>query len=101
MKIYNLGNTKPPGQLEDASRKKEKGKADEKAVAGQGGDQVRFSKGLQRLMALEKEMQGSPDVRADVVEGLQRKIAQGTYRPNNQDVAGSMLADMFGLPPEE
>ncbi len=60
--------------------------------AGQEGrDGVEFSSFAVELSKISAEMKKVPDVREELVEGFKKQIQQGTYAPDLQKVARSLI----------
>ncbi len=70
--------------------------ASPQAGNSQAPESVTLSSEAQRLHQLERELADLPDSREELVEKLRGAISDGTYKPDNQKIAGKML-DMDAL----
>ena len=78
-----------PGQI-GSIKKTQVAKTDKKTEAGQT-DKVQFSSVLQDVHKAQAARGGSPSDRAERVQELKAQIADGTYEPDLQKVASSLL----------
>jgi flagellar biosynthesis anti-sigma factor FlgM len=60
------------------------------------GDTVQLSGALSQVQQLKAQLDQTPDMRSGRVAALQQQLAQGTYQPSNEQIAGAMFADLFG-----
>jgi negative regulator of flagellin synthesis FlgM len=79
-----------PGQIGDL-KKTQKTEGGKKAQAKQGTDQVQFSAVLQDVNRAKESQSAMSTARAARVEELKAQIAEGSYRPDLQKVATSLL----------
>lgn len=50
------------------------------------------------VQALKAQLANVPDIRQERVQALQRAVANGTYKPSNQEIASAIHSDLFGAP---
>ena len=63
----------------------------ETASAQQASDGVEFSGFAKELAKAAQELKKLPDVRENVVEGFRKQIQEGTYAPDPDKVARSLI----------
>jgi negative regulator of flagellin synthesis FlgM len=64
------------------------------AATGPGADAARVSPDRVHVRALEAELKAAPEIRKDKVEALQRRIREGQFRVEPEQVAQAMLSEM-------
>ncbi|MBL3539469.1 flagellar biosynthesis anti-sigma factor FlgM [Aminivibrio sp.] len=75
-------------------------KKNRQSVSGEGGrDGVEFSSFAVELSKVSAELKKIPDVREDLVEGFRKQIQEGTYAPDLEKIARSLI--VAGLLNEE
>lgn len=79
-----------PGQIGDIN-KTQKSQAGKKAKNEQGPDQVQFSSILQDVNKAKGAEESESIERATRVQELKAQIAEGSYKPDLQKVATSLL----------
>jgi negative regulator of flagellin synthesis FlgM len=79
-----------PSQIGNV-KKTQKTQADAKTEGKTGADQVQFSSVLQDVHKAQAAKNGSNSERADRVQELKAQIADGSYRPDLDKVATSLL----------
>jgi len=89
-------NTRLPETYGASSRSKT-GATTDRAAAGAGEDQAHFSPEHQRVQRLEAEAGNLSDVRRDKVEALRKAVAEGSYAPSAEQIAGSMMQEMIQI----
>ncbi len=85
--FFGIGN---PGQIGDL-KKTQQTKQDKKADATQETDQVQFSSVLQDVNKAQSETSTSQSERAARVAELKAQVADGSYSPDLEKVASSLL----------
>ena len=83
-----------PGQIGNV-KKTQKPQADAKTEGKPGTDQVQFSSVLQDVHKAQAAKTSSDSTRADRVQELKAQIADGSYKPDLEKVASSLLQFMF------
>lgn len=63
------------------------------------GDRVSLSPEAQELLSAQKALDAIPDIRADKVEEIKARIADGTYRIDSEQIAAKMIRE--ALPDDE
>jgi len=95
-----LGNTAAEGVENAKGQQKvpssEAGARPELESNSTDGDTVQLSGTLGEVQQLKAQLAQTPDVRATRVAALQQQVAQGTYQPSNEQIAGAMFADLLG-----
>ena len=62
------------------------------SASGEGGkDGVEFSSFAVELSKVSAELKKIPDVREDLVEGFRKQIQEGTYAPDLEKVARTLI----------
>ncbi len=79
-----------PGQIGDL-KKSQKSRQASKAEAEKKADQVQFSDVLQDVNKAKQSESAMSAERAAKVEALKAQIAEGSYKPDLQKVASSLL----------
>ncbi len=79
-----------PGQIGDI-KKTQKSQTGKKTQAGQGSDQVQFSTVLQDVHKAKESENTMSTERTQRIEELKAQIAEGSYKPDLQKVATSLL----------
>lgn len=79
-----------PGQIGDL-KKSQKSQPGKKAESKQGSDQVQFSAVLQDVHKAKQTESTMAAQRAAKVEALKAQITEGSYKPDLQKVASSLL----------
>jgi negative regulator of flagellin synthesis FlgM len=79
-----------PNQIGNV-KKTQKPQAGSKTDSKTGADQVQFSSVLQDVHKAQAAKNSSNSARADRVEELKAQIADGSYRPDLDKVASSLL----------
>lgn len=79
-----------PGQIGDI-KKPQKAQANKKTEGTQSSDQVQFSTVLQDVNKAQEATASSTTERADRVQELKAQIADGSYKPDLNKVASSLL----------
>lgn len=82
---------------ERAPMDKAEGAVKETDRRGAPRDELSLSPRCRELLALNRAVMDSPDVREDLVHSLRRQVEDGTYRPAGEQVAAAMLSDLRGL----
>jgi negative regulator of flagellin synthesis FlgM len=62
-------------------------------VQSQVGDRVDLSPSFRMIKKIEEVALSAPDVRAEKVAALKKKVESGTYQVNSDALAGKMLKD--------
>jgi negative regulator of flagellin synthesis FlgM len=83
-----------PGQIGNV-KKTQKPQADSKTEGKSEADKVQFSSVLQDVHKAQAAKQSSDSARADRVQELKAQIAEGSYKPDLNKVATSLLQFMF------
>ena len=83
-----------PGQIGNV-KKTQKPQADSKTEGKTGTDQVQFSSVLQDVNKAQVAKKSSDSARADRVQEIKAQIADGSYKPDLDKVASSLLQFMF------
>ena len=50
------------------------------------------------VQALKAQLANVPDIRQERVQALQKEVANGSYKPSNQEIASAIHSDLFGAP---
>ncbi len=79
-----------PGQIGNI-KKTQKPEANKKTEDTQGKDQVQFSSVLQDVHKAQEAQSSSSSERAERVQELKAQIAEGSYKPDLDKVASSLL----------
>ncbi len=79
-----------PGQIGDI-KKAAKSQPGKKTQANQGADQVQFSSVLQDVHKANASESSMSTERAERVQELKAQVAEGSYKPDLQKVATSLL----------
>jgi negative regulator of flagellin synthesis FlgM len=79
-----------PGQIGDI-KKPQKAQANKKTEGSQGSDQVQFSSVLQDVNKAQETPASTSSERADRVAELKAQVADGSYKPDLNKVASSLL----------
>jgi negative regulator of flagellin synthesis FlgM len=79
-----------PGQIGDI-KKTQQNPSGKKAESKQNPDQVQFSAVLQDVHKAKQAQSSMSTERAEKVEALKAQIAEGSYKPDLQKVAASLL----------
>ncbi|MCU0578262.1 MAG: flagellar biosynthesis anti-sigma factor FlgM [Desulfobacterota bacterium] len=58
-------------------------------------DRVELSSSSRLIQKIQEAAQAAPDIRAEKVAELKKKIADGTYQVSSADIAGKMLKDIL------
>lgn len=58
-------------------------------------DRVSLSPQAQELLNAQKALAAIPDVRAEKVEAIKARIADGTYRIDSEQIAAKMIREAF------
>ena len=61
------------------------------------GDTVSVSQDALLMTEARRAAQNAPDVRSEKVEALRIQVANGTYKPNSQLIAASLVREEPGL----
>jgi negative regulator of flagellin synthesis FlgM len=61
------------------------------------GDTVQISGRAGEVQQLMTQVSQTPDVRAQRVAALRQQIQQGTYQPTNEQLAGAVASEAFGI----
>ena len=72
-------------------------KGTQKTVSSEPSDTVELSSGQATVRQLVSQLGQVPEVRQGQVNSLRTAIASGTYKPSNEQVAGSLARELFGL----
>lgn len=72
-------------------------KSSQKPLAGEPSDTVQLSAGQATVRQLVSQLGQVPDIRQGTVNTLRSAISSGKYNPTNDQVAGSLAEQMFGL----
>jgi negative regulator of flagellin synthesis FlgM len=91
IKFIGIGG---PGQIGNVT-KSQKPQADTKTEGKTGTDQVQFSSVLQDVHKAQNAQKSSESARAERVQELKAQIADGSYKPDLDKVATSLLQFMF------
>jgi negative regulator of flagellin synthesis FlgM len=65
----------------------------EPKIQTQVGDRVDLSPSFRMIKKIEQVALSAPDIRADKVAALKKKVESGTYQVNSDEVAGKMLKE--------
>jgi negative regulator of flagellin synthesis FlgM len=65
----------------------------EPKIQTQVGDRVDLSPSFRMIKKIEQVALSAPDIRADKVAALKKKVESGTYQVNSDEVAGKMLQE--------
>lgn len=87
VEFFGIGG---PNQINDL-KKTQKAETGKKAGSKQGPDQVQFSEVLQDVHKAKQANSAMSSERAAKVEALKAQIAEGSYKPDLQKVASSLL----------
>lgn len=79
-----------PNQISEI-KKTQKSQSAKKNVANKGADQVQFSSVLQDVNKARESQNSSNTERAERVQALKAQVAEGSYKPDLQKVATSLL----------
>ncbi len=79
-----------PGQIGNI-KKPDKPQGNKKAESAQGNDQVQFSSVLQDVNKAQEAKESNSSERAERVQELKAQIAEGSYQPDLNKVATSLL----------
>jgi negative regulator of flagellin synthesis FlgM len=91
IEFFGIGG---PGQIGNV-KKTQKPQADAKTEGKTEADKVQFSSVLQDVHKAQAAKKSSDSARADRVQELKAQIADGSYRPDLDKVASSLLQFMF------
>ena len=58
-------------------------------------DRVELSSSSRLIHKIQEAAQAAPDIRAEKIADLKKKIADGTYQVSSEDIAGKMLKDIL------
>ena len=58
-------------------------------------DRVELSSSSRLIQKIQEAAQAAPDIRAEKVADLKKKIADGTYQVSSDDIAGKILKDIL------
>lgn len=86
VKFIGVGGPGQIGNLQKTGKNQEAKKAD-----GAGKDSVEFSSVLQDVNKAKAAQAGSPSERAEKVQALKAQISEGSYQPDLNKVASSLL----------
>ncbi len=79
-----------PNQINDI-KKAQKSQPAQKGEANKGADQVQFSSVLQDVHKAQESQNSASTERAARVQALKSQVAEGSYKPDLQKVASSLL----------
>jgi negative regulator of flagellin synthesis FlgM len=57
-------------------------------------DKIEISESAKDFQVAMKALEETPDVRADKIAAIKKKITDGNYRPSAKDIAKKMLSDI-------
>jgi len=82
------------GGVENAQSAQVKGL--QKPVSSEPSDTVQLSSGQAMVRQLVSQLGQVPDIRQGQVNTLRTAIASGKYKPSNEQVAASLVEQLFG-----
>lgn len=85
--FFGIGRPTQIGDLKKTDKSQQPGKTEGK----QGADQVQFSDVLQDVNKAKQTETSMSAERADKVDALKAQVAEGSYKPDLQKVASSLL----------
>lgn len=91
IEFFGIGG---PSQIGNV-KKTQKPQADAKTESSQTTDKVQFSSVLQDVHKAQAAKGGGNTTRAERVQELKAQIAEGSYQPDLEKVASSLLQFMF------
>jgi flagellar biosynthesis anti-sigma factor FlgM len=74
-----------------------KSKSQPSPVINEPNDTVQLSSGQATVRQLVSQLSQVPDIRQGQVSALRSAIGSGTYHPSNEQVAGALAGQSFGI----
>ncbi len=91
IEFFGIGGPNQIGSVKKPQKPEAAAKSDNKT----GADQVQFSSVLQDVHKAQAAKGSGNTTRADRIKELKAQIAEGSYRPDLEKVASSLLQFMF------